>query len=414
MTQLTLNRPPMVRVINGVGSALSAVGVKAPEFSIRAIERAAIKTAGHDDFGSDSYLAGLEPLLYSLEHEAKLHQLGRLVLHRQTVSALASRLAIVAWEKANPELAKAEIKAPMVVMGLPRTGTTILYEMLAADPSARAPLTWECRDFALAHEAAADPENDPRIEKLGRQMAQVDKMMPGFTAIHHFGPFIPTECIGLTLLDIASEQLCALAWLPTYRKFLIENSFDSAYHWHKRGLRYLQATQPDKTWVLKTPMHAGYLPAFFAEYPDAQLIHTHRDPLSTSASVASLYNVSRSGWSDHVDVKAYAPQDAAYYAEMTQRVTAFRANNPDKESQFCDIGFKDFMSDPMPQIRKIYSSFRRDLTDATFNAIDSYLKNRPQDKYGRHKYDPADFGFSREGVDKEFADYIGRFGEFVF
>lgn len=414
MVEITLNRPPLVRVMNGVGSALSAVGVKAPEFSVSGLKRAAIRIAGHDDFGSDSYMSGLEPLIYSLEHEAKLHQLGRLVLHRQIAGALASRLSIVAWEKANPELAQAEIKAPLVIMGLPRTGTTILYEMLAADPKARAPLTWECRDFALAHAAAKDPENDPRIQKLGKQMAQVDRMMPGFTAIHHFGPFIPTECIGLTLLDLASEQLCALAWLPTYRKFLIENSFESAYHWHKRGLRYLQATQPDKNWVLKTPMHAGYLPAFFAEYPNAQLIHTHRDPLSTSASVASLYNVSRSGWSDHVDVKTYAPQDAAYYAEMTHRVTAFRAENPDIEAQFCDIGFKDFMSDPMPQIQKIYSSFGRELSEDAFTAIDTYLKNRPQDKYGRHKYDPADFGFTRESVDEEFADYLGQFGEYVF
>lgn len=414
MPTATLNRPPLVRVLNGVGSALSSVGVKAPDFSIPALERAAKKIAGADDFGSDSYLAGLEPLVYSLEHEAKLHQLGRFVLHRQIAGALASRLSIVAWEKANPEAAQAEIKSPMVIMGLPRTGTTILFEMLAADPQARAPLTWECRDFALAHAAAADPENDPRIQKLGRQMSQVDRMMPGFTAIHHFGPFIPTECIGLTLLDIASEQLCALAWLPTYRKFLIESSFESAYHWHKRGLRYLQATQPDKNWVLKTPMHAGYMPAFLAEYPNAQMIHTHRDPLSTSASVASLYNVSRSGWSDHVDVDKFAPQDAAYYAEMTQRVTEFRADNPDKDKQFCDISFKKFMSDPMRQIQKIYTSFDRELSSEAFDAIDTYLKNRPQDKYGRHKYDPSDFGFTREGVDKEFEAYLARFGEYVF
>ncbi|MEL7453482.1 MAG: sulfotransferase, partial [Pseudomonadota bacterium] len=236
-------RPPGAQALNLAGRALSAVGIHTPAFTVQAVTDAAIRTAGDRDFGSDSYLAALAPLLHSLEHEAQLNQLGRIVLKGQIVSALASRLTVVAWEKANPELAAAPVTTPLIIVGMPRTGTTILYETLAAAPHLRAPLTWECRDYALAHEIT-DPQSDPRIEKLGRAMSRMDRLMPGFSAIHYFDPFIPTECVGLTILDLCSEQFPALAWAPTYRDFLLSSDFKSAYSWHKRGLRYSQAGWP--------------------------------------------------------------------------------------------------------------------------------------------------------------------------
>ena len=165
------SRPTGARILNTMGRGLSVLGIETPRLTGEAITKAAVRTSGFSDFGSDSYLAAMEPLLFSLEHEANLNQLGRIVLHGQIVSALASRLAVVAWEKANPDLAQAPVKAPLIIVGMPRTGTTILYETLAAAPHLRAPLTWECRDYALAHQIT-DPHNDPRIEKLGKAMSR--------------------------------------------------------------------------------------------------------------------------------------------------------------------------------------------------------------------------------------------------
>lgn len=413
MTDTKVKRPPVISAINGVGSVLSTIGLGGPRFTPAAICKAAEKIAGASDYGSDSFRPGLEKLCWSLENESALNQMGRLILHRQVANALAGRLTVVAWEKANPEAARAAIIAPLFIIGLPRTGTTILFETLAADPSLRAPLTWECRDYALAHAVKEPASEDPRVARLGKQMMQVDRLMPGFTAIHHFGPFIPTECIGLTLLDMASEQFAALAWMPSYRAFLLQNDFSSAYEWHKRGLRYLQSTQPEKSWILKTPMHTGYLKALIDTYPDAKFIHNHRDPFRVIASVANLYRVSRSGWSDHPNTADRARSDANYYLEFIRRAVAFRANDPQENTRFFDVAFDEFVADPMPVIERLHTHFERPLTDQGYKAMSTYLANRPREKFGKHHYSAHDFGFTQEEYNPLFADYVARFSEYI-
>ncbi|MEL7128340.1 MAG: sulfotransferase [Pseudomonadota bacterium] len=414
MAQTKPKRPPVVRAINGVGRAISAARLAFPRFTPDGIRRSAEKLSGFSDYGSNSYVAGLATLCHALENEANLNQMGRIVLYRQVVAALAGRLTIVAWEKAFPKQAQAPIVAPLFVIGLPRTGTTILYETLAADPALRAPMTWECRDFALAHTAANDPENDPRVQKLGRQMEQVDKLMPGFTSIHKFGPFIPTECIGLMLLDLASEQFCSLAWLPSYREYLRQVDAASVYDWHKRGLRYLQATQPQKSWMLKSPIHTGYIDALFETYPDAHIIQTHRDPMQVIASVANLYRVGRGGWSDApYDLKARAAEDARFYADFVQHTVEYRAKNPERASQFYDVAFKNFISDPMKEIEAVHTHFERPLTEDAHTAMSDYLKNRPRDKYGKHVYDKDQFGFTDATYDQVFAGYRAAYGAYL-
>lgn len=410
MTQTRPARPPVVRAINGVGRIMSQMRLGRPSFQPNSIRAAAEKIAGANDYGSESYVSGLAMLCHSLETEANLNQMGRFVLHRQVVAALAGRLTVVAWEKANPEAANAPVKAPLIVLGLPRTGTTILFETLAAAPDYRAPLTWECRDYALAHELAGQTEEDPRLRKLGKQMQQVDRLMPGFSAIHKFGPYVPTECIGLTLLDMASEQFCAMAWMPSYREYLLQNDFSSPYEWHKRGLRYLQSTEPDKSWVLKTPMHTGYLHELLKAYPDADLIQTHRDPMRVISSVANLYRVSRGGWSDTPNSPERAADDAAYYAEFVRRCVEFRAENPEHASRFIDVPFKQFIENPMAEIREIYSHFGRELTAEGERAMADYLANRPREKYGKHVYSPEQFGFTDETYKPVFAAYVAAYG----
>ncbi len=414
MAQSAVKRPPVVRAINGLGRAMSGARLAFPRFTPDGIRAAAEKMSGHDDYGSSSYVTGLATLCHALENEARLNQMGRFVLHRQLVAALAGRLSIVAWEKANPQAARAPIVAPMFVIGLPRTGTTILYETLAADPALRAPLTWECRDYALAHEIGEDPENDPRLKKLARQMEQVDRLMPGFTAIHKFGPFVPTECIGLTLLDLASEQFCAMAWMPSYREFLVNNDFSTAFDWHKRGLRYLQATQPGKAWMLKSPMHTGYLPELLKAYPDARLIQTHRKPIQVIASVANLYRVSRGGWSDAPhDIAERGLEDASYYARFVARATRFRKEHPEHSGRFHDVSFTEFLKEPMKVIDGIHAHFERPLTEEAHAAMVGYLDNRPREKYGKHVYSADQFGFTEDTCARHFADYVATYAEYL-
>lgn len=407
-------RPPIAALVNTFGKASGAVGIPArPALTIDAMEQAAIKQSGGlTDFGSDSHHVALDALLFSLEHEARLNQLGRLVFSGMIIAALVSRLAVVDWEKRNPEVAKAPVSAPLIIVGMPRTGTTILYETLAAAPDHRAPLTWECRDYALAHKIE-NAENDPRITKLGKNMARMDRLMPGFSAIHYFDPFIPTECVGLTNLDLCSEQYPCLAWAPTYRKFLLSADFISAYEWHRRALRYLQATSGNTQWVLKTPMHSAYLGALLETYPDACLIHTHRDPTKVIASVCSLCATGRRGWSDHLDIDDRARGDLDYIAEVCRRATIFRNTHPEHANRFCDVAFEDFMTDPLAEIRRILSHFNRPLKDDQYTVMKSYLENRPRTKYGKHRYSLDQFSLSESDVRPLFSDYLERFGSLV-
>ena len=406
-------RPPVAAGINWIGRGLKTVGYVRPALSIASVKADAEKQTGLSDYDGDSYMAALEPLLWGLEHEANLNQLGRMVMRGMIVSALASRLTVVDWEKSHPEAARANIKAPLIVFGMPRTGTTILYETLAADPRLRAPLTWECRDYALAH-AITDPHNDKRITKFGKNMARMDRLMPGFSAIHYFDPFIPTECVGLTILDMASEQFPALAWLPSYRnEFLLKSDFKSAYNWHRRALRYFQATTPEKQWVLKTPLHSAYLGSLLEAYPDACLIHTHREPMQVIASVSSLCHTGRSGWSDHVDTIKYADHDARYIAEITRLATAFRASNPHHKDRFLDIAFKDFITQPKSVLENIHAHFNRDLPETSLSAMLTYLENRPRHKYGVHKYTLEDYGLSETEHGPLFAAYRDHFQPYL-
>jgi hypothetical protein len=390
---------------------MAKLGIERPTFTVDAIRQAAEKESGHRDFGSDSYLPGLEALLYSIEHESQLHFLGRMAIFRQIVAALANRLTVVAWEKANPDLAAAEIRAPLIVLGLGRTGTTILQETLASAPGMRTPLQWEITNYSLVG-TVVDPKTDKRIERIQTDIDRTDKIVPGFSAIHYYDAFTPSECIGLTALDMCSEQFSAMAWAPTYRDFLLSHDHRSVYHWHRRALCYLQASTPTVQWVIKAPTHSAYLDAILSMYPDAMIINTHRDPTEVVGSMCSLFATLRRGFSDHVDAVHQGRRDAAYAAQIIQRAVDFRRGHAEVELQFCDIAFKKFVTDGEGTLATIYAHFGLDFTAEARAAMLDYLAGRPREKYGTHRYDLAQSGLSIEALAPLFAEYTHRFGAY--
>ena len=405
-------RPLLARFVNLTGRTLDKFGIQKPPFNAEAIRKAAARKSGHVDFGSDSYQAGLEALLYSIEYESRLHPLGRMAVWQQIVEGLANRLTVVAWEKANPDLAVASVPAPLIILGLGRTGTTILQETLAAAPGMRTPVTWEITDYSLLN-SVTDPRSDKRVQRIDANIARTDKMIPGFSAIHYYDAFTPSECIGLTAMDLASEQFSALAWAPTYRKFLLSHDDRTVYDWHRRGLRYLQATTPDVRWVLKAPMHSAYLGAVLNTYPDAMIVHAHRDPLEVIGSLCSLYATLRRGFSDHVPVQEQAAADARYTADVIDIALKYRREHPEDEKRFCDIAFRDFIGDQTGTLARIYDYFGLDLTHEARAAMQTYLDSRPRDKYGTHSYSLDQFGLTAQGLEPLFADYLQRFADFI-
>jgi hypothetical protein len=383
-----------------------------PDFRPDALRRAAELKAGCDDYGSDSYMAALEPLLFSLEREAELNALGRQELWGRIVAALANRLTVVAWEKDHPELAAAAIEAPLVVLGMPRTGSSILHETLASAPGMRTPLIWQVRDFALVQQVK-DSRSDARVQAIDADIARKNEIVPGYAAIHHEDAHIPMECVSLTILDLVSIQFAVVAWSPTYRRFLTSTDARSAYDWHKRSLRYLQGNVPGGRWVLKAPMHSLYIDALMEAYPDALLVQTHRDPNEVIGSQCSLLETLRRPWSDRTDVTGHAAADVAYTAEGVRRALRYRRDHREIDARVFDLAFREYMADPGTVLARLYGRLGLELTDETRDAMIAYLNNRPREKYGKHSYSLDQFGLGPDKLAPLFAEYGERYRDYL-
>jgi len=382
------------------------------DFLPAALREDAVRKAGADDFSSDSYMAALEPLLHSIEHEMRLNERGRSEIRERIVDALANRLTVVAWEKANPEQATAPIEAPIIILGLPRTGSSILHETLAAAPGMRTPLIWEVRDYSLVHEVT-DASSDPRMEAIEAAIARKNAAAPDYAAMHYENPHIPMECVALTMIDLVSTQYSTIAWAPTYRRFLLSHDARETYAWHRRALRFLQVRTPGKRWVLKAPMHSLFIAALIETYPDAILLQTHREPIKVVGSFCSLCATLRRAWSDDVRPEEQAPQDAAYAAELVRRAVQFRRNHPQEQARFHDVAFKRFMAEQEATLSEIFVHCGMPFTDAARDAMLDYLEARPRNKHGTHSYTLEQFGLSPEKLEPLFRDYVAACREFI-
>lgn len=383
------------------------------DFSVEALPHAAARKAGHDDFGSDSYLAALEPLLHSIEHEMQLNERGHAELHKRIVNALANRLTLVAWEKANPALAVAPVEAPIIILGLPRTGSSILHETLAAAPNLRTPLIWQVQDFGLVH-SVEDAASDQRLLAVEDEIARKNAAIPDYAAMHFENPFIPMECVALTIVDLVSTQFSTIAWAPTYRRFLLEADMTETYRWHRRALRFLQARGgAGSRWVLKAPMHSLYLDALLATYPDALLLQTHRDPQKVVGSFCNLCATLRRAWSGQGDEANHAVADLDYAAQLVGGAVDFRQARPELEARFHDVAFKRFMAQPEATLVAIFEHCGMPFTAEARAATLGYLEERPQNKHGTHSYDPAQYGLTPAKIAARFSAYQAACGNLL-
>ena len=372
-----------------------------------ALVAAACAATGLDDFGGDSYREGLALLVDSITRDAGLHEVGELAVSAQVTSSLANRLRIVDWARRHPEVADAPVTRPRFVLGLPRTGTTLLSYLLDCDPGTRSLLRWEAMDPVPPPEAATFT-TDRRIAAAAESAAMLDALNPGFKAIHYEAPDGPTECVTLFAHDFKSLLWETVVNVPAYGEWLLDGcDYTSAYAYHRRALQVLQSRAPGR-WALKSPAHCFGLDALVAEYPDAELVMTHRDPFEVCASLCSLVT-SLSGTFSDADHRAYIVRhwvDVA--AEAVERVVRFRDRNGD--DRFVDVRYDDLLADPVGAVRAIYGHGGDELTDGTARAMAEYAAANRQGTHGTHRYDPADYGLDRTAIDARFAEYRTRFG----
>jgi len=247
--------------------------------------REATAQAGSDDFGADTWQEGYALLLEGLTQEAELTELGLEIAAADVVTSLTNRLRVTAWRKEHPDVAQGRIDRPIVIVGQPRTGTTILYDLLAQDPALRAPLTWEV-DRPVPPPLPETYATDPRIAEVQGSIDLAEQLMPGFLAFHPIGARLGQECVRITGGDFRSMIFPTQYRVPTYNRWLLhEADLAPAYEYHRSYLQHLQSGVGGQ-WLLKSPCHLWHLEALAGEYPDALVVQTHRDPLKVIASVS--------------------------------------------------------------------------------------------------------------------------------
>jgi hypothetical protein len=365
----------------------------------RAVEQAAEQT-GLSDLGDDSWKEGLDRLIDGLQSEAALNDLGAALVGGELVGYLGDRMRILAYRKAHPEIVGVDVVPPIVIVGQGRTGTTILHELLAMDPASRVPLTWEV-DHPVPPPETATYDTDPRIKEVNETLAGVDLVLPGFMQMHPMGAQLPQECVRITSSDFRSMIFPTQYSVPSYANWLLnEADMGPAYRWHRMFLEHLQSKHPAKRWVLKSPGHLWALDALLAEYPNALLVQTHRDPLRIMASLSSLVARLRSLASDDATIPRAAADFAENIVDGLDRSVTARENGTVPADRVVDVQFRGFMADPFATIHEVYDKLGLTLQPEAEQRMRDFFAANPSDKHGTHTYTFADTGLD-EGVWRE-------------
>lgn len=400
-------RPKFIAALNGIGRALETLGLRA-SLDARALIAAACKKTGLTDFGDASFRSGLEILTRSLDTEAQLHPVGRLIMRQRLIGLLAVRLKAQALFTKHPEIRQQEIDAPLVIAGLQRTGTTMLHRLLAADPRLRALRSYEAMNPLGEPHPAGSP--DPRLKATRLAEKALRYMAPQFFAIHPVNADAPEEEILLMDYSFLSDVAESLANVPGYAAWLRTQDVTPAYAYMKSLLQLMQwqaGTQPAPRWILKTPAHLGHLDILLKTFPDAKIIQTHRDPARTAASYSSMMAHGHGVFSDAVDARAVAAHWHRKNVAMVDAARCVRAAHP---ASFIDVSYYDVIADPLPQVRRIYEFSGIELTLAAIAAMDAARRDNPQNKHGVHSYALEDFGLSLTQIRQDYGRYREFFG----
>jgi hypothetical protein len=404
-TTLDQTRPFLpVRLLNGCGALLEKTRIPRTPLRVVDLIEAAKRRCGLDDFGGGDFFEGLSRLLDSCHRESRLNLIGKIALRTDLTRILCSRLLMQRDRELYSAVARQEIREPLFIVGLPRSGTTLLHMLLAADPEHRAPLTWEVM-------TPSPPTRDSEKRRIQRAMQScncLNWLAPTFRHVHAVGAELPQECVGLMTPTFMSDQFDTMYYVPSYRAWFFRQDLLPAYQYHRRFLQHLQVRQSAPRWVLKAPTHMFALPTLLSVYPDALFVQTHRAPLDAMASVASLITILRRVFSDAVDPFIVCREAIQYWSETLDRFLQERDRLA--EYRVCDVNYIEIRRDPVAAVRRIYEHFGWLLSAEAEQRMRLVLASQPQEQYGRHRYNLSGFGVREAEGAAAFTAYCDRFG----
>ncbi len=416
-----MEHPDWVRRLNLFGDAVGDPRSLVP-LDADALLAIARGTTGLTDIGADEWPGwetAYREFVASVDREANLHLLGRVLTRAEITRMLQTWLRLQAHWSATPAVKDERIDAPLFVVGPPRTGTTILLELLALDGGLRAPIAWEA---VQPLPRLADPAAD-RAER--RRLAESEQefwadIHPDFMTMHELATDLPCECVHFLAYDFAGPYWSMHYDTPSFTGWQLEHldALGRVYQLHRRMLATFQyagdprgplADGTTRRWLLKSPAHVSTLPQLFTEYPDALVIHTHRDPRKFIASLTSLLGVVRFMRSDAVDVAALGPMMEITYQMFLDGAIAQRSDGSIPADQIVDSHFLDLMADPVAQLHGLYEQLGFAWPTGHDARIRDYLANKPRAKHGAHTYTFGSVGLDEDHVRATFAHYVNHY-----
>ena len=366
-----------------------------------ALEAAAVNHIGVSDFGAGYYRKGLEQLLTSAKGDANLNDYGRLVVSRLILNSLENRLTFVRAQKKSPELFADALHPPLIVMGLPRTGTTHLHRLLASDSRHRAAPFWE-----VTSPLPRDPQDTP-AHRERRADEFLDLLgWSGLNAAHYVRADLPEECRYMFAQTFQSLLYWDVASVYAYLEWYQAQDRREKYQEYAELLRALQQRQPDKRLVLKEPAHTDALDALLGAVPDALIVQTHRDPGAQCASWCSLNHKTRQIATDDLERKPGTQANLELLETMIERNLRSRERHP---GCIYDVRYADLLNEPIEVVKGIYAHYGLEYTSELNTSLERYLEANPQHKHGKHKYSLEDFGLSAADIRRRFGDYAAEF-----
>lgn len=365
---------------------------------------AAVRQSGAPGFEVGSFREGLDVFARTIQSGGATPQ-GLALIERMAVDSLATRFQIERFLADHPELTQSPVTRPVFVLGLPRTGTTLVVNLLSQDPRRRALIKWEISE-PIPPAAPGMLKSDPRC--IAKKAVQERRVAAGdlVTNIHFEWADEPTECVFVHMQEFKSASWDAFLPMPEYSEFLLRCDMVPAYRWHRRVLQALQSNNPGQ-WLLKAPSHALFADALLRVYPDARLVWTHRDPIEAVASLASLVAGVHKRFRTEADIDWIRRFYPAQLAEHARRMMATEARIP---GQVYHLMYRDLMRNPIETMRALYGWLDDPFAADTEESIAGWLRANPQRKHGGHTYSLEEFAIRPEAVRELFAAYDERFG----
>jgi hypothetical protein len=370
---------------------------------------AARTETGLDDFGADDFVERLGVLCRAMHQEGGFNGAGLLQQHVFVLGLLKNRLLVEDLVRRHPEILDEEIVAPIIICGLPRTGTTHLHNLMSSDPALRALPYWESLEPVLAErEVPAPGTADPRRERTEAALSFLHSALPYFNRMHEMTVEHTHEEIQLLAIDFSTMLFETTAPLPAWRDAYLSRDQRPSYAYLRKVLKVLQWLRGGTRWVLKTPQHLEQVPALVETVPDATFVVTHRDPVSVTTSMVTMIAYTARLTRDRVDLEDVGAYWSDRLERMLRRCTAERDVLP--ADRTIDVHFDEFMADDLAMVTRVYDLAGQPLDERARSSMASFMAEHPRGRHGTVVYDMAQFGLDAAERRAALRFYTDRFG----